>query len=74
MLEVVGRQGAVACPSKCQRNWLKGKAYLTFPGKINKQRRRKKRSQGNAMGPNLLRLLSGSCFHLGGMLAHQDCP
>lgn len=79
MWEVVGRQSAVACYSKCQRNWLRGKAYLSFPGKIDKQTEEEsqgnalgpKRSQGNAMGPKLVRLFSGHCFPLGGVLTHR---
>lgn len=81
MWEVVGRQGVVAFYSKCQRNWLRGKAYLSFPGKIDKQTEEEsqgnamgpKRSQGNAMGPKLVRLLSGHCFPLGGVLTHRGC-
>lgn len=38
MWEVVGRWSAVACLSKCQKNWLRGEAYLIFLGKINKQK------------------------------------
>lgn len=65
MWEVVGRQGTVACYSKCQRNWFRGKVYLIFPGKIDKQRWGKKENSRQCNGAEALEVAFGSLFSSG---------
>lgn len=47
---------------------MKGKSLLIFS---RKDEQTEKRSQGNAVGPEALRLLSSQGFHLGRVLIHR---
>lgn len=61
-----GKQlAAWACYSKCQKNWLRRKAYLIFPGKIIKQIWRKKDKSKQCNGPNVLEVAFRPLFSFG---------
>ena len=60
--------GRCGLPCKMPGKLVKGKSLLIFS---RKDEQTEKRSQGNAMGPEALRLLSSQGFHLGRVLIHR---